>query len=320
MGDNVKKLLQLLKEDSTVNCIKKELGLTNASLAYSLSILKNCGYVILPKYYGNGSIRLSLSNVPIYLEKYVNLYTASNEDKIRFLVISDLHYFNTYENRSAIYNAFNYCAKNNIHTIFVCGDLIDCMENNKVPIEKQALEFTKLYPYDDHIISFCVLGNHDAMSLKKTNIDMKKIIENRRLDIVPINYLEAKVCIKNDALILRHPVNKKSHYSPDNNNYLNFIGHSHRTKITERMVYVPTLSNVKINNGNNFSHLAQAMDATIKFNSENRSFDSIVIDQLVMEDVAYITGEYIIGLSRKKFDNNNIEVDSYPDEKVLVKK
>ena len=111
-----------------------------------------------------------------------------------------MHYFNKYENRKAIDTAFNYCTKNGINIVLICGDLIDCMEDNKVPVEKQAELFTTLYPYDKNIIHFCVLGNHDFMSIKKNCIDFKKLLENRRLDVIPIDYKDAAICIKNDII------------------------------------------------------------------------------------------------------------------------
>ncbi len=323
MKTSMDKLANLLENHCTIDFIKRELNLTNSQLAYRLSLLKNMGYIIQRRYYGNGDITLFLGNEPDCLNNdCAKIYTKFNEDNIRILVISDLHYFHKDENRKAIDNAFNYCKKNGINLIFICGDLIDCMEDNEVPISKQAESFTSIYPHDDSIINFCVLGNHDFMSIKKNYIDFKKIIENKRLDIVPINYLEAKICIKNDKLFLEHPICDMSPiYKGEKSQKLIFIGHSHVTKISGKKVYVPSLSNVKTSNMKKFNFVPQALDTTLRFDSKIGTIKNIIIDQVVMNKVPYIVSEHIVNLYNLKYEKNGLEVDEYPSsEKILIKK
>ena len=317
MGDSTKKLIELLRNNATASFIKQEMGLTNSQLAYRLSLLKYEGYNINTKYFGNGDITLSLAN-DVFEDNYAKIYTKYNETSLRFLAISDLHYFNKNENRIAIDSAINYCVKNGIHIIFICGDLIDGMGYNNVPVALQAEKFTEVYPFDDSIIHFCVLGNHDFMTLKKENIDFKKVIENRRLDIVPINYLEAKICIKNYMLFLLHPIENVNPIYDNNEKLIHFniIGHSHITKFVHKTAYVPSLSDCVVTNQKNFHFFPQALDGTLNF-SQNGTFSTVVMDQIVMEQTPYIISEHILQISNCKFDKKDLEVEEYP---TLVKK
>lgn len=320
MSKSTEKLIELLENDSTIDFIKSEMNLTNRQLAYRLSLLKNSGYFLQKKYYGNGIIKVSLINSCDCLNnKYAKIYTKKDERTIKFLVISDLHYFNEKENRVAIDNAFNYCAKNGINIILICGDLIDCMVDNTIDISRQADEFLNLYPYDNSIINFCVLGNHDFLFAKNSKMDFKKLIENRRLDIVPINYLDAGICIKNDKLYLNHPIKDvSSNYGKVKNNSLNFIGHSHTSKIEGRNIYVPSLSDVKVHNEKNFGFIPQALEVNINF-SESGTFSKVIIDQLIMNSSPYIISEEIIKMHYINTINNNLEINKYPVIKKINK-
>lgn len=315
MGDTNQRLLSLLKDNLTVEDIKQQMNLTSSQLLYRLNSLKYQGYMIHQKYYGNGDITVSLLN--FLPSKYTEIYTKRGEHSLRSLAISDLHYFHKDENRRAIDTAFEYCLKNGIHIIFVCGDLIDCLGPNQMPMEEQAERFTELYPYDKSIISFCVLGNHDIKVLQNTGLCFKKLIESKRFDVVPIRYGDAGVRIKNGSLFLSHPINDLSANYSDKGDNLKYIGHSHTTKISGRNVYVPSLSNVSVGNQKNFKFVPQALDATLTFNSKNGSFSQLTIDQLIMEDDPYVISEHKINLNVSNPPNYDLEVDEYPS---LVKK
>lgn len=318
VSDSNEKLLRLLDNDCTVDFIKQEMGFTNSQLVYRLSLLKHMGYIVQSKYYGNGDIIVTRKNDSHYFDSFANIYTKSNENTIRFLVISDLHFFHEFESRVAIDNAFSYCIDNNIHILFICGDLIDCMKNNAVPLEEQVEKFTEIYPTADHVISFCVLGNHDFKPVERRGIDFKKVIENKRLDIVPVGYKEAGIRIKNDQLFLIHPIqNIGSMYKTEKANSLTFIGHSHTTKIEGRHVYVPSLSDVKVTSEKNFHFFPQALDVTLNFNLQNRSFSSAVIDQIIMEKSPYVVSEHTVCLTTPTPYKNNLEISEYPSLKKI---
>lgn len=315
MSESTMKLLGLLRDDATIETIKKEMNLTSSQLAYRLSLLEYMGYSIKKKYYGNGDTTVCLNSDfnYIFYDRSEAIYTKTSEDKIRFLVISDLHFFHKDENRAALEAAYNYCIKKGIHIILNCGDLIDCMLDNEVPVEMQARLFIEQYPLDDHIINFCALGNHDIMTIKRCGIDFKKFIESKRLDIVPISYAHSGINIKNDRLYLNHPISGiPAGTKNENEQKLTFIGHSHTSKVSGRSIYVPSLSNVRVYNPKEFAFIPQALDVTINFNFKTKSFYSAVISQVIMEQMPCIIGEHYVDLYNPNPFKNNFEVDEYP--------
>ena len=321
MGASTEKLIELLKTENTIENIKSEMNLTTKQLLYRLNLIKNKAYTVQKKYYGNSDVTISLSNSCEYINNnYTNIYTKKTENEIRFLVISDLHLFNKYEDRKAIDKVYNYCIKNNIHNILICGDLIDCMEKNEISIEKQVALFSKIYPYDKSILNFCVLGNHDFIPIKKEKIDFKNVIENNRIDIIPIDYFEAGICIKNDRIYLRHPIgNARSKYSGDKYDRIRFIGHSHVSKVIGTNIYVPSLSYVVTGNvKKNRCYIPQALDTTLCF-SKYGIITNCCVDQLIVSDSIYIISEQEIRMQNAQVVKRNIEIDKYPSEKIKVK-
>lgn len=321
MDESTKKLIKLLEKNYTIDTIKRKMNLTNAQLAYRLHMLKYNGYAIEKKYYANGDITAKFQTEVDFMKNCRKIYTKTEEEKIRFLVISDLHYFHKDENRRVIDSAFNYCVKNGIHIIFICGDLIDALKNNTIPIENQAEMFIKLYPQDDSIINFCVLGNHDIKSAQYNNTDLKTLIESKRLDIVSPEYGNINIRIKNDILSLRHPVQQKSTQRKKftEATHLTFFGHSHTAKSKEKAIYVPSLSNVKTNKQKDFAFLPQALDSTIYFNPQNRMFSKILIDQLIMTDDFHIISETTLPINTNNPAALNLEIDEYPSIKEKTK-
>lgn len=318
MSEFTKKLVKLLESECSIEVIKKKMNLSDSQLAYRLFMLKYQGYTICNKYYGNGDITASFG---VDRDDYAKIYTKYNENFIRFLAIADLHYFHKDENRRSIDRVFNYCIKNGINIIFICGDLIDAMNTNLIPLEEQTERFTQLYPHDNSIINFCVLGNHDYKTLCEANIDLKKVIENKRLDIVAVDYVDSKICIKNDFLFLTHPINNiSSTYKNEKGSHLILRGHSHTMKVKDRCIYVPSLSNVEVRSNKDFIFIPQALDCTLYF-SKNKAFKGIVVNQLLMEKEPYVINELAIELNSKRHEGAKLEVNEYPSfQKVKTKK
>lgn len=319
MVDSTNQLLSLLKNNATLDRMKQELNVTDSQLLYRLNFLKYNGYMIERKYYGNGDITIGLSKeLP---NDDMKIYTKVGEETFRSLVMADLHRFHKLESKKALDTAINYCIKNEIHNIFICGDLIDAMASDKVPMDEQIDEFIEEYPKVDHINSFFVLGNHERNLLKRTRRCLQQRVINARFDLVPINYATAKICIKKDALYLSHPIKDvKSPYGTECNKSLIYRGHSHTSKVKGRTVYVPSLSYVKTNQQKDFLFTPQCLDTTIAFNKEKKTFKSVTIDQLMMADTPGIISENVINLGNPKPLDNHIEVPEYPSLQKTIKK
>lgn len=53
------------------------------------------------------------------------IITELQENNLKLLVISDLHFGNELERIDLVNRAYNYCIKNNIHIILCTGDIVD---------------------------------------------------------------------------------------------------------------------------------------------------------------------------------------------------
>ena len=207
-------VLELLKEKKNHYEICKELNINNEELNRLLLQLKNMGLTFTRNYYSNGTIRESLIN----RISQINLPTA-NQDKIiitdtketsmKFLLISDLHCGNLYERNDLFDRAFNYCKKQGIHVIFCCGDFLDGTFTKGcqlIPdVYQQFQYFIKTYPFDPHIITFGVGGDHDVSIFGEKSLNFIQLCENYRPDVVIGGYNNAIVRIKNDKIQLYHP-------------------------------------------------------------------------------------------------------------------
>lgn len=271
MDNMTLKVIELISQNKSINEISNTLNLTNQQIYNLITHARNDGYFFRRKYYDSGEI--------VYVDKNdetidkntstkndTNIITNPNTTSLHAIIISDLHVGNEKQNLSAIYEIFNYCAKNNIHLIFNAGDLIDGMFGDENKIHKNMFEqidyLLKMYPFDKSILTFTILGNHDMAPLNSTDLDLANILKSFRHDIVPVGYGEGFINIKNDLLILRHELHK-SNKKPNSMTGNNIVikGHSHRMKVINSgscIVHAPSLSNLTFTE-NEFAPMAIEM-------------------------------------------------------------
>ena len=126
MNETNTKILELIKENYTLNDITKELGLSRKQLYYRLVLLKNKGYQLKQNFYENGETTLSFSTCfDLNKDNEIDIITAKNRDEFRVLAISDLHFGNELERLDLVNRAYNYCIKKGINIILCGGDFID---------------------------------------------------------------------------------------------------------------------------------------------------------------------------------------------------
>ena len=170
------KILELIKQNKSLNEISQELSLSHKQIYQRLQSIKNNGYNITPKYYYTGDIKYKI-NKTLDRNENISIITTNLDQEIELMAISDLHIGCTLQRLDSIDKIYNYCVLNNIHTIINCGDLINGSFGNKNIVndyEKQIQYFIKNYPYDKNILNYTCLGNHDIDCLKKNGLDLKK--------------------------------------------------------------------------------------------------------------------------------------------------
>ena len=237
---------------------------------------------------------------------YTKIITSPYENKIKALAISDIHFGSQLERLDLLDRAYNYCAKNGIHIIFIAGDLIDGnfgrSEKRISDVEKQISHLKKHYPFDKNILNFAVGGDHDVSALYGNGQDLIEVLKNYRHDIVCISYNNAFVNIKNDTILLHHHINTGKMFDANSNCPVMLIGHNHKYNILPQYngntlsIMVPSLSDIN-------DSLPTAIE--LEFNFKNGVTTDLVATQIYFGDKDYI-------LSRFNYSYNRIGNTSGP--------
>lgn len=286
-------LINLINKNKSLNEIENILNLTKQQIYRKLLKLKNNGYAITNEYYYNGDITYllhSTDKVSKNIENNVIINMPDKENTFKAIVISDIHIGCDKQGLNALNYIYDYCIKNNIHIILNAGDLIDGWfgQNKKLnkDIEHQLQYLIKKYPFDKNILNFICLGNHDLNSYQKFGIDLKTILTNYRHDLVAFASGIGNIHIKNDNIVICHPINhSKSKFSEIEDSII-FKGHHHKyaTDFNEffhnHIICVPTLSNIFLNNQ---FPLPSALEIEFTINS-NGKFNEGIINQLIYSD------------------------------------
>lgn len=289
---DVSQLLQLLKTKNNRE-ICEFLNISPNQLYDELLKLKNKGTQYIRKYYSDGFIKYKDVSAPSTLIKYKcieqekTIITDINEDDMKFLLISDLHFGNELERIDLVNRAYEYCIKNGINIILCGGVLIDgafTKGTQKISdLYEQVEYFMKNYPYDKNILTFSVAGDHDVSVLTKASLDIMEICNNFRHDIVIVGYNNAKINLKNDGIQLFH-FNKDFSCKRTSPIILNGHLHKYSTEINNNSLNItlPTLSNI-------VQPMPTALELDVYF--YKGYIETAIIKQLYFGDKDIVLGE-----------------------------
>lgn len=316
-------LLQLVREGKSNREICEILNMSSNQLYDELLKLKTKGVKYSRKYYSDGSIKYNKIKKLKKLNENVNktIITDNQENKMKFLLISDLHFGNEFENLGLIDRAYNYCIKNRINIILCGGDFIDGSFSKSpqkiTDLYDQIEYFIKNYPQDKNILTFGVAGDHDFSTLKRASLDIIEICNNRRHDIIIGGYNNAEINIKNDKIHLFHNILGGRMHSAQAPIIL--CGHLHKymTQQKNNSLYItlPTLSNIN-------QQMPSALELDVSFSKGYIS--SAVIKHLYFGTQDFVLSESEFNLLNGRNTNNEIKnVESYRQnldaEKILKK-
>jgi len=253
MNETIQKLLELIDDNRSFNEISNILNLNRDELYQYINLINNEGYNLTRKYYYDGNIKYKLNREQVNDNK-VAIITPHDLRKLEFLIISDIHLSSCKERLDILNKAYDYCIINNIHLILVVGDIIDGYLGYLPKINNTSYEQVdyciKTYPYDKSIINFLVLGNHDYSILKEDGLDLGVALINKRHDMVVTGYGEGKIYLKNDFIVLRHPLKIPKEYYETYNRALIIKGHTHKSRVwtdyNNSIIYAPTLSDINV--------------------------------------------------------------------------
>ena len=242
MTEQNRKLYDMIKENQSLDTIKKELQLTEKQIYRRVRTLIETGIRIDRNFYIDGHYQYKTpeGSIPNYFE----LYTDSLKNE--FLMISDTHFAHRLESIESLYACYEYAKDHHIHTIFHAGDLIEgekyqCVQETLTNVLDQLDYVVNVYPQDPTIMNYIVFGNHDNMSNSK--IEIKNFLEHYRSDFVGLGF-ETKLIKINHAWFRMNHMRKIKIQEED---YITFNGHFHHYGLTiendKISCMVPTLSN-----------------------------------------------------------------------------
>lgn len=325
MSEQTVRLMQLIQEEKTCNEICLELGISNKQLFSNLTNLRNKGLFYKRRYYSNGAILYRPIKTVSDLKKCqrnfeFSIFTEHSEKDFRSLVISDLHFGNTLERLDLLNRVYDYCIQSGIHIIFCCGDLIDGAftqgDQSIGNIYDQIEHFVKDYPFDKHILTFAIGGDHDVSGLSYGGQDIVEMIRNYRHDIVIGGYQYSSIAIKNDFLTLAHKIDDCKFQT--NKSSIILQGHTHQygTMMLGKTlkVKVPSLSNV-------YSPFPSALELNIHF--EKGYMQSAGLKQIYFQDKDYVLSNVtydLLDVSKVKGRNIGCEVEVCPEVGALSPK
>jgi predicted phosphodiesterase len=305
MTELEEKIFELYKQGISLDKIQKQLSVPGPMF---LNALKNIRYLFdMPSnYYSDGRIIYNPSK-----DRKEDQRIIQKGDSLHVLLYSDLHAGNKKDNLQLLDLIYDHATKENIHILLNLGDVIEntyslperCLR--RTTVEGQIEYLLRHFPYDSSITNFILYGNHDHHALTDQGIDVAKIIEEERPDLVSLGYGKANINVRNSFITLQHNLNNRKIPIPEDA-YIVFRGHSHKMKIDMRkdppVILVPSLSDAI---PENYSHtpIPGFLDATFTFDKEGE-FDKLFLTAFDTDVKKRQTAECVLTL-KKTIDKKN---------------
>lgn len=245
-----KQVLELIKENNSIDEIQSILKLSNREFSDILKYLKDYGYNFSKTYYSDGKIIIKL-NKTLNFNDSKKTRIVVKDRILKSIFISDLHIGSIHERPDLLRKVYEYASSHDIHIIFNCGDVIEGIyPDSPTPLKNPTLDsqikkVLRVYPEHPGITNFILYGNHDYKSLQDEGIDVSRIFETKRHDLVSLGYGESTILLKDDAISIIHDLKKSQNQQVNPDVAITFKGHSHKSKNSfkeEKKVFIPTLS------------------------------------------------------------------------------
>lgn len=330
MSETNKIILELIKQNKTLKDISEIMNLSIKQVYQRIRQINEFGYQFYTRYHADGTIEFNPRRTivdPNDFENSKKIYSYDTDQIFSALIISDLHLGNSNERLDLVKRIYEFCSQNDIHIILNAGDFLDGLFSRTERLHEDYLEqlyyVTNKFPYDDDILNFVLLGNHDASILEHKYLDVAKFLERQRHDIIPIGYSKGTVRIKNDSIALTHPMPHSRSYrytTTPIDSPIVFKGHHHKMKVESQNEQVnctlPSLSDLLFTE----DELPGAVLLRTSFNKG--LFDYATLTQLVYSDNKFRSINEIRLRVRSKSSIVNIYNNLPPEQKnrLILKK
>lgn len=334
------KILDMIKEGKSIEEISNFVNLSYKQIFNRISSLQNNGYYINRNYYTDGNITYTLNKDNCYIDD--NEFNLINDKKfVRMIVISDLHIGSFQSDEEAINTIYDYCIKNGINVIIMCGDLINGTrpkENNIIDSENQVEYFIKNYPFDKNIINLYVKGDHDKSLYTNFKQSLSLAVYKRRHDLCSITKKDIYsnnnvISINNNKIAVAHEQDKCDSASNLDDIKLQIYGHLHISKNIFNVnknsaprIFIPALCRLS-NDGQ--MNIPRAVELQLYLNNKYELEVVNKKDLIILNNKVLLDGETLINYTdeeirpnygfRKNTKKENITKDSknqkYEDDK-----
>lgn len=253
MSRNARNIYKLIKENKSLSEICTILNMSAEDFFKILSIM-DISKTLKRNYYYSGDIAYNFTKeMPDYIQNGVSIQMPSRKNIFDAYLMSDLHIGSKYERLDLLDYSFNYCVKNDIHIMFVVGDMIEGLSSkNRSKFQNDYYKlfeyFMRVFPYEKNILIVYVLGNHDMYSLMDKNINFAQYLNKYRHDIIVVGNGFGYVRVKRDKIYLCHPL-CANYPIPEVDDGIMAIGHYHRPFTYDfsqsNKIYMPSLSDLQ---------------------------------------------------------------------------
>ena len=310
------KLLNMLKLGKSMYDINKELGISTTEIYKLLFDIKNKYKMFEDIIFNNGIQYTNFYNLFGNSNTYLNMEPHNN--RIRLMLVSDLHLGNHNDSVKAINLMYDYVIANKINVILNLGDFFEGATKNKTckfdDCHEQISYALEKYPSDKSVTNFLLLGNHDISLMLDKKIDIKKIVEERRKDIVITGIGRSNLFLNDFRFRLDHETNRYPvEPSSSFNNGIILKGHSHKYKVissySSMSISLPSLSDVLTNQYS--CYFPSLIDMTLHF--KNSMINNITLmNYIVLYDELMLMNEQRITVEIEK---NSIFLDKEQEKK-----
>lgn len=282
------KIMNLIIENKSLKEIASILNLTEKQIYIRIRQIINYGYSLEPNYTYDSDIyyKINTRDINKIPDNNITIEVPIDLKQLRCIAISDLHIGNINSNIDLLKKVYDYAAKNNIHIIFNCGDLIEgvhtCDKRNINNIYDQIEYVVQKYPYDKDINNYIVFGNHDHHAFYHMGLNISKKIESLRHDIVSVGFGQGFVNIKKEKISLQHDLCSVNLPKISEDVKLALVGHGHmmKTKVYDTLLLcLPSLSRVCPDKTK--ENIPSFVDLELHFTRDN--FEFIRAKQMLVE-------------------------------------
>ena len=288
------KLINSIKNGFTAAEMAASLGIHDLDLYQHINKLEGSGYTLSRNYFSDGNFKYTFKANDSSNDKEINIITRPDEETVKVLCMSDLHYTSSLENNDMIHKAYDYAKRNGIKLIFLCGDILQGTfghsDSTFLPGEEQIKRFLSDFPYDNDVLIFGVGGDHDESIYHREYLNPIDVITKARHNIVIPNYKYASLRIKDADITLKHIQSDSRAFgypqvavkAPENYDIL-VRGHQHNYEFQDLInkvnINIPTTSDIH-------SSLNGFVELTLRFNVNH-------LTRVEADFITYINGKEV---------------------------